>query len=90
MIIYIELGIHGDELHVGFVKRIQISDVAPIRLGARFHVVERVGKYAQLGDRWRNDVLAEIMAAVLILGILGEQHVEAIHCDDVDARAKFS
>ena len=85
MIVDIQLRIEGDELHVRFVKGVDVAHVAPIILRARFDIVERVGKYAQPLDRRRDDIPPEVVIARLVGCIVGQQLLEPIERNDVDA-----
>ena len=53
-----------DEVHVGFVKSVEVSNVSPVRLLLAIFVLEWKGKNAMRVDNCRYDVPAEIVFTV--------------------------
>ena len=61
LVIDIEFGCHMHQLDVGLEEGIDRTHVAPVVLGARFDITERIGKHLQVLYCLGDDVFAEVM-----------------------------
>ena len=85
LIVKIELWIDTNQVHIGFVKRLKRSDVPPICVSLAIFVLERKCKYTMAVYDGGNDVLAEVMLAFRIVGILSELFKEKPSVKDIDS-----
>ena len=85
LVVDVELGGHAHEFHVRLVVGIHRTHVAPVVLRLRAYVLERVGEHAQLVDRVRHDVAAEVVRRVRVLGVGTQQPLEQPRIEHVDA-----
>ncbi len=85
MVVNVQLRIECDQFHVRFVERIHIADVAPIVLRACLDIFERVSEYTQFVERPWNDVSAKVVIAGLIGRVFGQQFLESVHGNHIDA-----
>ena len=64
LIVKVELGDHRDQVHIGFVIRVERADVAPVADLFGVDVVEIVGDHAATAEQPGDHVVAEIVAGV--------------------------
>src|SRR5271166_3383305 len=76
---------NADEVHIGFIVGVEGADVAPIESLLAILVDEVVGVDAVLGDDAGENVLAEIVGRLGILGIGEEDGDEELGIKNVDA-----
>ncbi len=88
LIVDVELGHHGREIHVRLPERVQGPHIAPIGflplLGSDAGHVERVGECLALPHDARDHVHAEVMLGLLVVDVLLQQLVEVIRLEDID------
>ncbi len=90
VVVQVEHGLHGDEIHVGLVEGIDGAHVAPVvRValgGAGDRVEGEVVDAAVAGrDEGGNDVSAHVVLGIVVLGILGQGLVQRIGIEHVVA-----
>src|SRR5882757_728943 len=86
LIVNVELRFHVHQLEVGVVVRIDGSDIAPVTLCSRLHVLERVGKHLQVvANGFRQNVLAEVMRGAAVGRILEQQLFQQPRVEYVDS-----
>ena len=85
-VVQVELGDDVDQVHIGLVVGVEGADVAPVADLLGIDVAEVVGDdAAHAPSSSRDDVPAEIVAGVGILGVFMEGVEEDIGLEDVDA-----
>jgi hypothetical protein len=85
VIVEIEDGGNGDDIHVGFVVGLEGAYVAPVESFFLVFVDEVVGENAIVVDHLRKNVFAEVVAGGLVLGVFEEDGDEDVGIEEVDA-----
>ena len=76
---------HGDDVHVGLVVGLERAHVAPVVSFFLVLIDEVVGEDAVVVDHSGQDVFAEIMAGVGVLGVFQQDRDEHIRIKEIDA-----
>src|ERR1700733_12017367 len=90
LVVQVEYRMHRHQIHVGVVKRVQRSNVAPVGAvavrGAGYFVVGEVVNGGQpVGDQSRNDVTAHVVIRMIVVGIGSNRVDEHFGGEDVIA-----
>src|SRR5580692_1526889 len=85
VIVEVEDGGDGDDVHVGFVIGLERAYIAPVESFFFVFVDEVVGEDAIVVDHFRQDVFAEIVAGVGIFGIFQQDWNQDVGIEEVDA-----
>src|SRR5271170_4149494 len=85
VIVEIEDGGDGDDIHVGFVVGLERAYVAPVESLLLVFIDEVVGEDAVVGDHLGQDVFAEIVGGGLVFGVFQQDGDEDVGIKEIDA-----
>ena len=84
LVIEIENGRNGNEIHVGFVVGLDSADVAPILRANLVLIDEVVGVDAVFREDARQDVAAKVMFRIGVLGVGQQRRDQELRVENID------
>jgi len=85
LVVEVEDGRDGDQVHIGFVVGVHGADVAPVGSAGLIFVHKVVGEDAILADEARDDVAAEVVAGGGVFGVGNENGDKELAIEDIHA-----
>src|SRR4029077_125434 len=85
VVVQVEDGRDRDDIHIRVVVGLECAHVAPVKRFFFVFVDEVIGKDAIVIDHLGQDVLAEIVAGIGVLGVLEEDRNQNVGVEQIDA-----